>query len=104
MSDADSYDDYDFSEYSQDDLNRIDGDIAETLAEKPQALSRERGCGSPNGGPTIEVTVEESSDGSLTSSLAAPAALQDLLKDSPYSLHRSWKNALSVTDLTSPLW
>jgi hypothetical protein len=96
MSDSDEYD---FPEFSQEDLARIDADIARVRegggGSHAQALEEST---QENGGPPLQVEFE-----------AQPCdpprgELQDVQPDSPYATFRAWKKVLSVTDLASPQW
>jgi hypothetical protein len=100
MSEPGSYDELDLSEFSQEDFDRLDVAIAQTYAEEQQITSLKGWLKESNGGPALQVELEDSSDHATPSFSVS----QVPAPDSPYVRHRSWRNALTVTDLTSPQW
>jgi hypothetical protein len=108
MSDAgSSYEDFGLFEFSEQDLMQLDdvaasaysfhGHRSQDTVEEGKVQEE-----SNNGGPRLQVEIEES--GSDGKSSLLPDALQTPQEDSPYSRHRAWRNLLSVTDLTSIYW
>jgi hypothetical protein len=91
MSDSDEYDDYDLSEFTQDDFARIDAAIEsvylETIGNK--------------GRPAIPIQIEQPvlSPTSPTPDIPRHRSAES----SPFQRYRRYK-ILSVTDLVSPAW
>ncbi|KAH8094725.1 exonuclease V a 5' deoxyribonuclease-domain-containing protein [Cristinia sonorae] len=108
---SDSYSDYDFRDFTAEDFASIDAAVAAVEESSTSAAERSR-----NGGPAVSVVLEEASkslssmgppvaslSGSKSFEKSAPP-VRKTKESSPYERYRSWKGALSVTDLTSPSW
>jgi hypothetical protein len=105
MSNDDSYDEFDFTEFSQEDLLCIDHTVADACATSDSDVVKETAQEAAqetqtNGGPQLQVEVEEQPSDLTHSS----RALQEVRENSPYALYRAKRNILSVTDLASPQW
>ncbi|KAF9225569.1 hypothetical protein BS17DRAFT_700546 [Gyrodon lividus] len=127
---SDEFDEYDFSEFTEEDLAWIDTETSQKLelrAKSSEALSKllspdAISNASQTGGPAIEIAVElETASGLILKTLPsvgelAPHAsahgncvtpLQPALtmrNKPPFDQFLSWKKHFSVTDLVSPIW
>jgi hypothetical protein len=109
MDNADSFDHFDFSEFSSEDLLCIDDSIADvyTMHESGLHLNGEVAQASAqinpiNGGPRLQIEVDEPFSDQAFHVLSR--TLQEPQQNSLYMLYRAKKNVLSVTDLTAPQW
>jgi exonuclease V len=112
---SDEFDQYDFSEFTEEDLARIDVDISHKLQSPPSA--------SQFGGPAIQIAVEPETDPVSgnpkvllpmgerplhpSSRQASPRSLRPEVTVQNKTLFErflSWKKYFSVTDLVSPIW
>ncbi|KAF9245884.1 exonuclease V [Melanogaster broomeanus] len=126
---CDEFDDYDFSEFTEEELAWIDADISRKLESrsKPSEVSSSSfpanppGNGNMTGGPAIQIAIELDANTVSGNLKAAPPlgervpasyegrtpALQPkstIRAKSPFQQFCSWKKSFSVTDLVSPVW
>ncbi|KAF8846138.1 hypothetical protein BDN67DRAFT_891221 [Paxillus ammoniavirescens] len=123
---SDEFDQYDFSEFTEEDLARIDLDISQKLqlpGNPSEVLSQLLPSTTHIGGPAIQIAVELETDPvsenpkvllpmgepppHLSSRQASPRSLPPEVTVQNKSLFErflSWKKYFSVTDLVSPIW
>ncbi|KIJ66183.1 hypothetical protein HYDPIDRAFT_128779 [Hydnomerulius pinastri MD-312] len=127
---SDEFDEYNFSEFTEEDLACIDADVSrKTRGKSSEALSESSldntGVGaSPTGGPAIQIAMELETDtcpenvkalppldervpgnryhGGRARSTLQPAAT--VRYQSPFERFCSWKKSFSVTELVGPTW
>ncbi|KAH7886022.1 exonuclease V a 5' deoxyribonuclease-domain-containing protein [Phlebopus sp. FC_14] len=123
---SDEFEDYDFSEFTEEELAWVDSNISQMLSAEsvPSTHSTDlaRDGVSPLGSPAIHIAIESETDafrgtanvsyvlnpsvfprarGRATSSLRLTPAIRT---QSPFQKFCSWKKYFSVTDLVSPSW
>lgn len=113
---SDTYSDYDFSEFTEQDFALIDASLSSAVPPGPSRLSSDGTLGTPEvpdnlptpgaDGPAVTITAEESTqdgDDSVDSNKEAEdQGFREPL--SPFDGYRGWNGTLSVTDLTGPIW
>lgn len=105
---GDEYDEYDFSEFTEDDFAQIDANIAlhyQPLETQPTTV------GNGSAGPRTPIEIERHADLVATKEhrildmlVAQKAASPSRKPQSPFKQFRKWGQTLSVTDLVGPAW
>ncbi|KAI0632186.1 exonuclease V a 5' deoxyribonuclease-domain-containing protein [Trametes polyzona] len=115
LSTSDEFDSYDFSEFTAEDFEQIDALVrahtpsTSTPSSDPEQTEMHResrrengsgnsGTGRGNGGPRVEITFERAANADPSRRVKGPG------RRSPFQQFRSWRGALSVTDLVGPSW
>lgn len=131
---CDEFEQYDLSEFTEEELVQIDIDATNKLLQKPNHSPeiphqdvRKISPSSLGGGPALDIAFESLTDAFLVEeipkhahsarkSYSLPLASTSLQltnmhvprsrkhKNNPYDQFCSWKKGFSVTDLVSPVW
>ncbi|THH29053.1 hypothetical protein EUX98_g5136 [Antrodiella citrinella] len=115
---SDSYSDYDLSEFTADDFASFDAAVTD-VGESSTGATKRVGAilnNAARAGPAVSVVLEGASKTlrdmgppgeppvRKNNSETNVSSYRQMKEASPYERFRSWRGALSVTDLTSPSW
>ncbi len=111
---SDTYSDYDFSEFTEQDFAFIDASISAALHPSSPKLPPTSESSTPElpkatpeagaAGPAVTISVEEGVEVNTTETDNSSEQHLSTRTRSPYESFRRWNGTLAVTDLSGPAW